>query len=58
MGLPLFLTKQLHLVSGRFFGKWLPAWARLGPLSMGGLFSVLRALAPLAATVTRLAWAC
>jgi hypothetical protein len=38
MGRPLFLAKQVHLVSGRFFGKWLPAWARLGPLSMGGFF--------------------
>ena len=27
-----------HLVSGRFFGKWLPAWARLGPLSMSDSF--------------------
>src|SRR3954469_23791136 len=38
MGLLLSLTSQPLLVSGRFLGKWLRAWVRLGPLSMGGSF--------------------
>jgi len=39
MGRLLSLSKQPLLVWGQIFGKWLPAWARLGPLSMDVSFS-------------------